>query len=96
MTANVRNRPLRVRTLAVVGLYALLVMSAPVLHHDFACHQKSPTHCVSCVSNPSAPRATATVVVATALSEVGAVVEAGRRQFHERPLLTLRGRAPPA
>ena len=80
----------------MVGLYALLVMSAPLLHHDFACHQKSPTHCVACVSSPSAPRATAAVVVAPALSELGRVVEHGRRQFRERPLLALPGRAPPA
>jgi len=87
---------MRARALAVVGLYALLVISAPLLHHDFACHQKSPTHCVACVSSPSAPRATTTVVVAPTLGELGRVVEAGRRQFHERPLLSLPGRAPPA
>jgi hypothetical protein len=96
MPAFARARTVRVRALAVVGLYALLVMSAPLLHHDFACHQKSPTHCVACVSSPSAPRATAQVVVAPALSELGRVVEAGRRQFRERPLLSLPGRAPPA
>lgn len=96
MTALVRARSLRTRTLAVLGLYALLVISAPVLHHDFACHQKSPTHCVACVSSPSAPRATATVVVAPTLSELGRVVEEGRRQFRARPLLALPGRAPPA
>jgi hypothetical protein len=96
MTAPVRVRRLRLRTLAVLGLYALLVMSAPVLHHDFACHQKSPTHCVACVSSPSAARATAAVVVTPALSELGRVVEEGRQLFRARPLLALPGRAPPA
>jgi hypothetical protein len=96
MTALVRARQLRARTLAVVGFYALLVMSAPVLHHDFACHQKSPTHCVACVSSPSAPRAISAVVVTPTLGELGRVVEQGRLQFRERPLLSLPGRAPPA
>ncbi len=96
MNALVQARRLRARTLAVVGLYTLLVMSAPLLHHDFACHQKSPTHCVACVSSPSSPRATATVVVTPTLSETGRVVEAGHRQSGARPLLALPGRAPPA
>lgn len=87
---------MRGRTLAVLGLYVLLVMSAPVLHHDFACHQKSPTHCVACVSSPSAARAVAAVVVAPTLGELGRVVDDGRSQFHARPLLALPGRAPPA
>lgn len=87
---------LRIGALAIVGLYALLVMGAPLLHHDFACHQKSPTHCVACVSSPSAPRATTKVVVAPALSDLGRVLDAGRRQFAERPLLSLPGRSPPA
>jgi hypothetical protein len=83
-------------TLAIVGLYALLVMGAPLLHHDFACHQKSPTHCVACVSSPSALRATAKVAVAPALRELGPIVDAGRRQLAARPLLPLPGRSPPA
>jgi hypothetical protein len=95
MTALVRARSLRLRTLAVLGLYALLVLSAPVLHHDFACHQKSPTHCVACVSSPSAARAT-TVVVTPTLTELGRVAEERGLRFRAHPLLALPGRAPPA
>jgi hypothetical protein len=96
MNALARARALRTRALVVAGLYALLVMSAPVLHHDFLCHQKSPTHCVACTASPSAPRAVATVVVAPALAEVGRVAEAERTSFHARNILSLPGRAPPA
>lgn len=96
MNALARARKVRARALAVVGLYALLVMSAPLLHHDFACHQKSSTHCVACVSSPSAPRATAKVVIAPVLSELGRVMDAGRQQFRERSLMSLPGRSPPA
>lgn len=96
MNALARARDLRTRALVVAGLYALLVMSAPVLHHDFACHQKSPTHCVACTASPSAPRAVATVVVTPTLAELGRVAEAERASFHERTILSLPGRAPPA
>jgi hypothetical protein len=96
MTALVQARSLRAWTLAVVGLYALLVVGAPLLHHDFACHQKSPSHCTACVSSPSALRATAKVAVAPELDDIGRVVDARRLQFGERPLLSLPGRAPPA
>lgn len=96
MNALARARALRTRALVVAGLYALLVMSAPVLHHDFACHQKSPTHCVACSASPSAPRAVATVVVVPALTELGRVVDATRAPLRARPILALPGRAPPA
>jgi hypothetical protein len=96
MNALARARDLRTRALVVVGLYALLVMSVPVLHHDFFCHQKSPTHCVACTASPSAPRAVDTVVVAPTLAELGRVAEAAGRSFHERTVLSLPGRAPPA
>ncbi|HET8648165.1 MAG TPA: hypothetical protein VFO85_21895 [Vicinamibacteria bacterium] len=96
MNAHVRARRLRVRALLVTGLFALIVLGAPLLHHDFACHQKSPTHCVACVSSPSAPRAVAKVAVAPELTVLGGVVEEGRRLFRERPLLSVPGRAPPA
>jgi hypothetical protein len=44
-----------------IGLYVLVILVSPVLHHDFECHQKSPGHCVSCIANPLAPRSEATV-----------------------------------
>lgn len=51
---------LRVRTslsahvhLVLAG-FLLVVLTGPFQHHDFACHQKSPTHCTSCVASPTA------------------------------------------
>ena len=52
-----RHRPLRSlqTTLTIVAFYGLVVLLGPSLHHDFACHQNSRTHCSSCVSSQSAP-----------------------------------------
>lgn len=42
--------------LAALVAYAVLLAANPLLHHDVACHQKSPTHCAACTSSPSAGR----------------------------------------
>ena len=47
-----------------LGLYALVILASPGLHHDFECHVKSPRHCQACAANPLAPRADATSVCA--------------------------------
>jgi hypothetical protein len=82
--------------LAIVALYGALVVTAPVLHHDFACHQKSPTHCVSCTSSPSAPQASARVVVQPALTLLGHVAADGSAGVSALPRPRALGRAPPA
>jgi hypothetical protein len=33
-------------------LFACLLASAPLNHHDVACHLKSATHCTACMSVP--------------------------------------------
>ncbi|MBI1876549.1 MAG: hypothetical protein HYZ58_01740 [Acidobacteria bacterium] len=38
----------------VLGTFVLVLLTGPFLHHDFACHQKSSTHCTSCMSSPFA------------------------------------------
>ena len=38
----------------VLGGFLLVLLTGPFLHHDFACHQKSPTHCTSCMTSPFA------------------------------------------
>lgn len=80
----------------MVALYGVLLMAAPVLHHDFACHQKSPTHCGSCTASPSAPFASAHTVVAPALTRLGRVAVDGPASVTVRPAPTQLGRAPPA
>ena len=49
----------RIRRLHVVfglALYGFVLIGTTFEHHDLACHQKSPTHCSSCVANPMASR----------------------------------------
>ncbi|MBI4475977.1 MAG: hypothetical protein HY654_02320, partial [Acidobacteria bacterium] len=38
----------------VLAGFLLVLLTGPFLHHDFACHQKSPTHCASCMASPFA------------------------------------------
>ncbi len=44
-------------TALVLALFGLVLLASPYLHHDFGCHEKTPTHCTSCVSHPLALRA---------------------------------------
>jgi hypothetical protein len=54
-----RGRP---RSLALVlGLYAAAALGTPLLHHDLACHLKTPTHCDACMANPLGSRAESSV-----------------------------------
>jgi hypothetical protein len=36
-------------------MFGVVLSVTPGLHHDFACHQNSRTHCNSCLSSQSAP-----------------------------------------
>jgi hypothetical protein len=38
-------------TFAIVVFYALILSAGSFLHHDFACHENSRTHCPSCQMN---------------------------------------------
>lgn len=87
---------IRYWALAVVALYALIVASAPVLHHDFTCHEKNPGHCVACVASPSAPRAVAKLVVEPVLAARERVVDEDRRSAPFQLTPPRPGRAPPA
>jgi hypothetical protein len=42
------------RRLIVLGLYAVISLVAPLLHHDFECHLKSRIHCDACTRTPVA------------------------------------------
>jgi hypothetical protein len=50
------GRRWRAGLVLVLGAYAVLIGTNPLLHHDLACHFKSPTHCQACTSNPSASK----------------------------------------
>jgi hypothetical protein len=53
--ASVPRRRAHGRTI-VLGLYALVALVAPLLHHDFECHLKSRIHCDACTATPSASK----------------------------------------
>jgi hypothetical protein len=40
----------------VLGLFALVTLVAPLLHHDFECHLKSRIHCDACTASPAASK----------------------------------------
>lgn len=55
VTAVAQQRRTRGR-LFVLGLFALVTLVAPLLHHDFECHLKSRMHCDACTATPAASR----------------------------------------
>jgi len=83
--------------LAILGVYALLLAANPLLHHDVACHLKSPTHCVACTSSPSASRIEADAPLsALMLPEAGRVAGAERLAADTAATFETTGRSPPA
>lgn len=38
--------------MACMAAYAIVLVAAPLGHHDLLCHIRTPTHCISCVSSP--------------------------------------------
>jgi hypothetical protein len=50
---NETRRTLLAASVAV--MFAVVLAVTPGLHHDFACHQNSRTHCNSCLSSQTAP-----------------------------------------
>lgn len=80
----------------VLGLYALVSIVAPLLHHDFACHLQSRPHCDACTASPEASRIEAGVVLVSRIQPLrlkrpDSVVA---RHWPERP--SSPGRAPPS
>jgi hypothetical protein len=95
--AYVRRRGARICTWLGLTVYALILAVSPVLHHDLACHVKSPTHCEACTANPLASRVeTAVLTVHTTLPLVGEVAPAAHRVDAADPVRIAAGRAPPA
>jgi hypothetical protein len=91
---KLRRTPLFV---AAVAMYAVLVSVAPVLHHDFACHLKSPTHCTACVGSPAgSPYGSPAPATAPALPAAGAVVVIASEPAAVSSPLQVPGRSPPA
>jgi hypothetical protein len=80
-----------------VGLYLLVLALSPSLHHDFKCHDESPSHCDACMASPPGLcAATGVSLEATHLRDVGRV-EAARSTAPERTFtVEAPGRSPPS
>jgi hypothetical protein len=80
-----------------LAVYAVILVVSPVVHHDLACHVKSPTHCEACAANPLASRVeTAVLAVTAALPAAGDVAPAAHDFDGADPVRIAAGRAPPA
>jgi hypothetical protein len=80
-----------------LSLYALLAAISPALHHDLACHVKSPAHCDACVANPQASRTEpAAGLDAPAMRAMGEPPVGAEPPEHRAPVAPASGRAPPA
>ncbi len=80
---------------AVIGLYLVVALVTPMLHHDVACHLQSKSHCDACASQATASGVESIVAL---IGHAGGVVlcvpgEINARAFAERP--SSPGRAPP-
>ena len=61
----------------MVLAYSLVLSAGPFLHHDFACHQSSRTHCTSCQVSQSAQKEEA-----NAASLTGVLSPSGQLEPH--------------
>jgi hypothetical protein len=78
-------------------LYGVVLAVSPALHHDFACHLKTPTHCDACHASPVAPQPAAPIDVVQPVITASTNVESWREAPTLEPaLLRSSGRAPPA
>jgi hypothetical protein len=93
MSANRRARACVWWSLA---LYLGVIMAAPSLHHDFACHQNSPTHCSACMASQLADHTgDQTVRLAGMFRDVGEVAAIQRVAVDTPLVAATTGRSPP-
>jgi len=79
-----------------LAVYAAILVVSPVLHHDLACHVKSPTHCEACATNPLASRVEpAGSMALTGLPIAGEVVAVAVAHHARANLAPAVGRGPP-
>ncbi|MCM3879621.1 MAG: hypothetical protein ND807_05905 [Vicinamibacterales bacterium] len=80
-----------------VVFYALVVLLAPGLHHDFACHQNLRTHCTSCVTSQTAPNVDVCPPAVNAMAGIAGHIELRSSVLLQSPaLFSDSGRSPPA
>lgn len=96
MLRSTTTRARRPSHLALALLYVFVLLGSAFLHHDFDCHEKSRTHCTSCVFSQAAAgvAAEAPAVVAPELHTTPIVRSIEVAHSASRPLERT-GRAPP-
>jgi hypothetical protein len=97
MVRTVRPRRTLSGTLVAIFLYAVVLLLTPGLHHDFACHQNSRSHCTSCLTNQTAPNVDVCPTPIGAMLGIAGQIEARAWVNAQSPaLLSDSGRSPPA
>jgi hypothetical protein len=78
-------------------MFGVVLTLTPGLHHDFACHQNSRTHCNSCLNNQSAPHVEICAAPLSAIADVSGDVDVPwSATLRTRSVLSDSGRSPPA
>jgi len=91
-----RGRLHRTSARFALGLYLLVLVASPLLHHDLACHRRSPVHCQACLAHPPAPRAAEPAgLTAPRLADAGSIESPGRQASPRHVVVPSPGRAPP-
>ena len=87
----------RLHVLLGLLFYGFVLVGTTFEHHDLACHQKSPTHCTSCVANQMASRVeTGGVPVSAHLAVTGRLDIPAATEDETLLQARLTGRSPPA
>src|SRR3977135_2408481 len=77
-------------------IYAAVLLVTPGLHHDFACHQNSRTHCTSCLTSQTAPNVDVCPAPVGAIAGVAGHLESLLAVPKQSPALFFdSGRSPP-
>jgi hypothetical protein len=77
-------------------LYAIVLATGPLLHHDISCELKSRTHCTSCISGVSGPGlAQASGPPAPLLPAAGFTTVSCEPLLADACARALKGRSPP-
>jgi hypothetical protein len=80
----------------VLLVYLTTLAAMPMLHHDVACHVKTPTHCTTCLAGAAEKVPDQSALLAAQLVPIGS--SAGHAQAWASPGLAweFSGRSPPA
>jgi hypothetical protein len=78
-------------------MFGVVLTLTPGLHHDFACHQNSRTHCNSCLNSQSAPHVDICAAPIAATTDLLGNVEMRASAFVQTSTrFSESGRSPPA